>query len=102
MGGRIPLDSYRSLYDADIDVVLRYLREIDEGVKSALLVGHNPTMFHVALELVDREEDDHDSATLEAHGFPTCALAVVALAVESWEDIARGRGRLVGVFRPPY
>jgi phosphohistidine phosphatase len=102
MGGRIPLDSYRSLYDADIDVVFRYLREIDEGVKSALLVGHNPTMFHSALELVDREDDGHDAETLELHGFPTCALAVVALAVGSWEDVARGRGRLVGVFRPPY
>ncbi len=53
MGGRIPLDSYRSLYDADIDTVLRYLREVDEGVKSTLLVGHNPTMFRVVLELVE-------------------------------------------------
>jgi hypothetical protein len=59
-------------------------------------------MFHIAHELVDRKADDHDSATLEAHGLPTCALAVVALAVGSWEDVARGRGRLVGVFRPPY
>jgi len=102
MGGRIPLDSYRSLYDADLDVVLRYLREVDEGVKSALLVGHNPTIFATALDLVDRDDDDRDRATLEIHGFPTCALAVVALALGAWEDVARGRGTLVGVFRPPY
>src|SRR5215469_9395513 len=41
MGGRIPLDSYRSLYDADVEVVFRYLREIDDAVKSAFIVGHN-------------------------------------------------------------
>ncbi len=98
MGGRIPLDSYRSLYDADIDVVLQYLREIDEGVKSALLVGHNPTMFRAAVALVDED----DQAALEARGFPTCALAVVALDIGSWEDLSLGRGSLRGVFRPPY
>jgi phosphohistidine phosphatase len=102
MGGRIPLDSYRSLYDADLDVVLRYLREIDEGVKSALLVGHNPTVFATAVDLVDRDDDDRDRAALESHGFPTCALAVVALELGAWEDVARGRGTLLGVFRPPY
>jgi phosphohistidine phosphatase len=102
MGGRVPLDSYRSLYDADLDVVLRYLREIDEGVKSALLVGHNPTIFATALDLVDRDDDGCDKAALEAKGFPTCALAVLSLAPGAWEDVARGRATLVGVFRPPY
>ena len=102
MGGRIPLDSYAALYDADLDVVLRYLREIDEGVKSALLVGHNPTVFATALDLVDRDDDDRDVAALEAHGFPTCALAVLSLDLGAWEDVARGRGTLLGVFRPPY
>ncbi|HEV3132814.1 MAG TPA: histidine phosphatase family protein, partial [Acidimicrobiales bacterium] len=29
MGGRIPIDSYRSLYEADTEVVLQYVREID-------------------------------------------------------------------------
>ena len=38
----IPIDAYRSLYGADPDLVLRYVREIDEGVTSALMVGHNP------------------------------------------------------------
>jgi len=51
-GDRLPLDSYRSLYEADTDVVLQYLREIDEGVISLLLVGHNPTMFDLVWELL--------------------------------------------------
>jgi phosphohistidine phosphatase len=126
LGNQLPLDSYRSLYEADTDVALQYLREIDEGVKSALLVGHNPTMFQLAWELLgdgsggdlgegavaggglagDIPPPMVDSAggraTLEAHGFPTCALAVLALGVAAWEDVVHGCGSLLGVFRPPY
>ncbi len=104
MGGRVPLDSYSSLYDADTDVVLRYVREIDEGVHGALLVGHNPTIFDTARELLGHAEDGGaaDRAALEAHGFPTCALAVVSLHVPAWEDAAHGCGTLAGVFKPPY
>ena len=123
LGNRLPLDSYRSLYEADTDVALQYLREIDEGVKSTLLVGHNPTMFQLAWELLGDGDGDGggaveegavmevgavmaestgDRATLEVHGFPTCALAVLALSVEAWEDLNHGCGSLLGVFKPPY
>ena len=104
-GNRIPIDSFSSLYGADTDLVLQYLREIDEGVTSALVVGHNPTMYQLVWELLaDRGEEDPagDRAVLEAHGFPTCALAVLVLEVRAWEDVARGCGRLAGLFKPPY
>ncbi len=52
MGGGLPVSSYRSLYSAELDLVLQYVREIDEGARSALLVGHNPTMFEVAWRLL--------------------------------------------------
>ena len=104
-GNRLPIDSFSSLYGADADLVLQYLREIDEGVTSALVVGHNPTMYQLVWELLaDRGEEDPagDRAVLEAHGFPTCALAVLVLEVRAWEDVAPGCGRLAGLFKPPY
>ena len=42
---RVPFDSYRSLYQAGPESVLTYLREVDEHARSALVVGHNPTMY---------------------------------------------------------
>jgi phosphohistidine phosphatase len=108
MGGERPVSAYQSLYSADPDLVLQYVREIDEGVDSALLVGHNPTVFDLAFQLladpavttVAPEFSDRD--LLEVHGFPTCALAVLSLAVGAWEDVAHGCGTLAGVFKPPY
>ncbi len=59
LGGALPVSAYRSLYAADPELVLRYVREIDEGASSALLVGHNPTVFHVAWQLL-ADPDDPD------------------------------------------
>src|SRR5271166_6548316 len=52
---RIPLDSYRSLYEAEPETVLTYIREIDEGVRSALMVGHNPAIYHLVHDLMAPE-----------------------------------------------
>jgi phosphohistidine phosphatase len=97
---RVPLDTYRSLYQASPDTVLTYLREVDEQAGSALVVGHNPTMYLLAYDLLEEGSADRDA--LESAGFPTCGLAVVALHVGGWEDIAAGCGTLVGLFAPPY
>ncbi|HEV3282007.1 MAG TPA: histidine phosphatase family protein [Acidimicrobiales bacterium] len=105
MSNRLPIDSFRSLYGADTGVVLGYVREIDESVKSALVVGHNPTMYELVWELLADEDGDltgSDRAVLEAHRFPTCALAVLSLQVDAWEDVVAGCGSLAGLFKPPY
>jgi phosphohistidine phosphatase len=97
---RVPLDAYRSLYQADPETVLTYLREVDEHARSALVVGHNPAMYLLTWDLLVDGSEDRDA--LEAGGFPTCGLAVVALDVGGWEDVAPGCGTLVGMFTPPY
>jgi len=112
LGGEIPINAFRSLYSAEADLVLQYVREVDEGVDSLLVVGHNPAVFEVAWQLladpaaisgaVQTTAELSDRDLLEAHGFPTCALAVISLEVGAWEDVAHGCGTLVGVFKPPY
>lgn len=108
--GERPLDLYRSLYGAETTTVLQYLRELDDGVGSAMVVGHNPTMYRLAWELLPDDaageeagpDGSSDRARLREHGFPTCSLAVLVLTVSSWEDVAAGSGALAGVFSPPY
>ena len=77
-----------------------YVRETDDGCGSVLVVGHNPTMFHLTWDLLD--DTSLDRERLDAVGFPTCALAVVDLGVAAWADVATGQGALVGLFTPPY
>jgi phosphohistidine phosphatase len=105
MDGQVPLDSYDALYGAETDVAMQYLREIDEEVVSVMVVGHNPTLYQLAWDLLtdqrgERARSDRD--VLESHGFPTCALAVLDLGVPAWEDTAEECATLAGVFKPPY
>jgi len=111
MGKEIPLESFHSLYGASPATVLQYIRELDDSRESALVVGHNPTLYQLAWELLPPagiESDDDDAgigkgrSTLENHGFPTCALAVLRLEVASWGDVAPECGSLAGVVSPPY
>ncbi|MHB8429037.1 MAG: SixA phosphatase family protein [Acidimicrobiales bacterium] len=97
--GGLRVDAYRSLYGAGADVVLRFVRGVDQAVTSLAVVGHNPTMMELVWELLF---DAGERARLETHGFPTCALAVLAVGAASWEDVGAGSARLAGLFRPPY
>lgn len=65
-----PEASYlRELYQAGPDELLELVRQAPGGVRSLLVVGHNPTMQQTLEELTDAP-----------HDFPTGALAVVGLA----------------------
>jgi phosphohistidine phosphatase len=110
MAKEVPLESFHSLYGASPASVLQYIRELDDGRESALVVGHNPTLYQLAWELLppaDIESDDdvgdgEGRLTLQNHGFPTCALAVLRLEVASWRDVDYECGSLAGVVSPPY
>ena len=97
---QVPLAPYISLYEADPDTVLTYLREVDEPARSILVVGHNPTMYRLTWDLLAEGSDDRDR--LEQRGFPTCALAIVDLACEGWKGEVGGTGKLIELFGPPY
>jgi phosphohistidine phosphatase len=61
------------LYGAGSNDLLARLRELPEGVGSALLIGHNPGLQDLALQLAPAEPR-------LAEKFPTGALASFALA----------------------
>jgi phosphohistidine phosphatase len=108
MGGEVPLEPLHSLYGANPDSVLSYVGELDDRFTSALLVGHNPTLYELAFQLLAPAWDDDDGheagdrAVLRNHGFSTCSLAVVRLPVGSWAEVGEDCGSLAGVFSPPY
>lgn len=77
------------IYEATPAVLLEVVRGLPEGAGSALLVGHNP-----GLESLVSAYAGH------AERLPTAALAQLELPVARWPEVARGQGRVVGVWRP--
>jgi phosphohistidine phosphatase len=99
LGADVPLEIERHLYGADADDIVSRLRLLPDEVGAVMIVGHNPTFHDLALLLVSTDGTD-GRARLEA-GFPTAALALVALDAAVWSDLVAGSGRLEELFVPP-
>ena len=87
-----------ALYHADADDVLDRLRELSDDDTSVMIVGHNPTLHDLTL-LLTSAGDVAGRASLE-RGFPTAALAVVALPAPSWAALSAGTGTLLDLWTP--
>ena len=88
-----PLLVERDLYHADADDMIEILRERGGDAPSILVVGHNPTVHDLALFLLDH--DDRDGRTRLERGFPTAALAVLALGSPTWAGLSPRTARLL-------
>ncbi len=84
-GGPLPSRTERSLYLAAPDTVIDHLRRLPEGVHSVLVVGHNPGLHALAVQLAD-ETGAHWRPLIEG-GFPTAALATLDHPVTGWASV---------------
>jgi phosphohistidine phosphatase len=68
------------------------LRKIEGKVSHVMIVGHDPGMQGLAVELAG----DGDAGMLQALAvkFPTAGLAVIRFTARSWAKVGPGRGRL--------
>ena len=88
----------RAIYFASTTDLLDLVRATPDKVKRLMLVGHNPVLAMLAVQLT--QDDAQGLRAMVAEKYPTGALAEMALDVESWKDVDRGCGRLTA-FTPP-
>lgn len=90
-GGIVVLSD--ALYAAGTDSAFDLVRDTPPGVRTLVVIGHNPTMASLA-ELVDDGEGDAEaSTTMVTRGFPTSAVAVFTIDGE-WAGLGPGTARL--------
>jgi phosphohistidine phosphatase len=86
------------LYAADVSDLLTALHEVPAEVETLLLVGHNPGLEELVLELAgDSLDDALDEVRLK---FPTSAIAVLAWRGPAWEALAPGTALLTSMLVP--
>jgi phosphohistidine phosphatase len=83
------------LYEFSASPLLSRLRRIPDTVPSAMLIGHNPAIQQLALDLAGGGPDLADLASK----YPTGALATLEFA-SSWSEVDADRGELVGFVKP--
>jgi phosphohistidine phosphatase len=80
------------LYLASADKLLARLRELDEGVTSVMVIGHNPGLHELAVALAAPGTDGF--STLANGKFPTGVRCGFDIGT-SWAEIGDARHRLV-------
>jgi phosphohistidine phosphatase len=86
------------LYGADADDLLDRLHAVDATVPSVMLIGHNPGLQDLAIELAGKG-DESALAQLRVK-FPTAALATLDLGRVGWARLGSGRASLSSLVLP--
>ena len=87
-----------AIYHASTQDLLEMVRAAPDSAQRLLLVGHNPVLAFVALQL---SVEDHDGLRVRiADNYPTGALAEIALNIPPWRDAGPACGRLVEFIVP--
>ncbi len=84
------------LYGASKAALLDRLRAVPDAVGSVMLIGHNPGIELLALELAQPSPERRE---LEEK-FPTAALATLLFAGASWRELGPGAATLAGFVKP--
>jgi phosphohistidine phosphatase len=86
-----------AIYHAEGDELLDRLRRVPSGIASVLLVGHNPGLQDLAVELVGSGDPGLRERLVTK--FPTAALASIEVPGE-WHELTWGAATLVAVVVP--
>jgi phosphohistidine phosphatase len=84
------------LYAASATQLLDRLHDVPDTVESVMLIGHNPGLQELALDLARPSSVTDDLAAK----YPTAALATLQFTVSTWCDLDRESGELVALVRP--
>jgi phosphohistidine phosphatase len=84
-----PVDVESVVYDNGADAIIDLLRELPGDAEVVLIVGHNPSMHQLVLDLTGAPDQ----------GFPTSATAVIEVD-GGWRDLWPGMGRLRSLWTP--
>jgi phosphohistidine phosphatase len=84
------------LYGASSKELITRLRRLSPAAPSVLLVGHNPAMQDLALDLASEDQ----KVRAIRNKFPTAALVVLDVPIDEWKHLAAGVATLVDFVTP--
>jgi len=90
--GEIEMRPDGRIYEAPVSRLVEVVREVEPGIRTLLVIGHNPGFEDLAKLLIG--EGDMDGILQLGQKYPTAGLAVIDFALERWADVAHKSGRL--------
>ncbi len=87
-----------ALYLADPFDILARLRKTPRTVNHLMIVGHNPGLQILAIELIGGGDPDHIGAL--STKLPTAGVVTITFDAKTWRDVGPGKGQLVHFATP--
>jgi len=94
-----PVTYSERLYGATAGTMIDEINHVGDDVATLMVVGHEPTMSHVALGLANPDSSDQDAAERISLKYPTSAMAVLAVS-GSWADVVLSSAELTSFHVP--
>ena len=80
------------IYDASAAAILDVVHEADSSLHTLLLVGHNPGLHTLILDLIGAAKKSELERLQQK--FPTAGLVVIDFDIDLWSQASMGAGRL--------
>ena len=93
-----PLQIDRAIYLAEAPALLDVLRAAPDAPQTLMIVGHNPGLAELALNLTGGGDPQARMRMME--GFPTGALAVMEVPADHWGELSFHGARLKAFITP--
>ena len=87
------------MYLAPWEHLLGMLHQVPETVRSVMMIGHNPGLHDLALNLLAPQAEPTPALFRLREGYPTAALTEFAIAAP-WHALTDGGGRLIQFIAP--
>lgn len=87
-----------ALYHAHPETLLDAIRNSDDRSLTILVIGHNPGIQRLAMDLSGNSDDALQRRLAEK--FPTAALAVFKIDAESWQLVGPESAALIAFMTP--
>jgi phosphohistidine phosphatase len=94
--GTTAIEIEPGLYGASAPELLDRLRSIPDEIESVMLIGHNPAMEELAIDLARPSP----AASELAARYPTGALATLTFPASTWRELRHATAELVELVKP--
>ena len=91
LGADIEVRYAHRLYLADAAALLEIIHELEGAREALLLVGHNPGLEQLALDLTRQADRGGAAYRAMREKFPTAGLAILDMEGSCWESVRHGR-----------
>jgi phosphohistidine phosphatase len=102
LGAHPPTTFEDRVYGASVTELLDLARQTPSGVRTLMIVGHEPAMRDLTLELASGQPDkagEEEALARVRAKFPTSAIAVLAFT-GGWPELGPGQARLTDFVVP--